>query len=411
MSTNTISQKNTLQILITSRAYTGAVSGLVGGFAIFFVIFIIDFHLGQIPGTFYKMIGFPIGLEGISATLFGMTSHIATAALIGAVFCICSGLHQKLELNNTTKGMFAGGTTGIVVYFLFFIPITMLVIQPLIEQGMHNDLGLIATISNIESVHLMQNMTLIVSGALIIHVLFGVIMGFTATLSMEYSAKTADFHKEKTLKIITLAIIAGTIVIGVFYVMAANQTSTLSSSEVQQDKLSEELSKIEMGLTYAKFIDMNEDRRLAILAQMSPHSKGLILNEVKKFDKVVDEDMSGITRNLESASDLKFLQSAQISGVKGNDAHGKAMTVSNGYMTYLRLEDFSVTNGIDQHIYLTKNGDITRGIDVGKLKGNKGTQNYSIQGIDPNEYNQIIIYSKPFDMYYASASLTKIGSN
>lgn len=96
--------------------------------------------MGQIPGTFYKMIGFPIGLEGISATLFGMTSHMATAALIGAVFCICSGLHQRLELNNTTKGMFAGGTTGIVVYFVFFIPITLLVIQPLIEQGMHNDL-------------------------------------------------------------------------------------------------------------------------------------------------------------------------------------------------------------------------------------------------------------------------------
>lgn len=254
-------------------------------------------------------------------------------------------------------------------------------------------------------------MTLIVSGAMIIHVLFGVIMGFTATLSMEHEAKTAYLHKGKILKIITLVIIVGTIVIGIFYGMTANQTSTLNFSAVQQDELSEELSKIEMGLTYAKFIDMNEDRRLAILAQMSPHSKGLVLNEAKKFDKVVDEDMSEITRNLESASDLKFLQSAQISGVKGNDAHGKAVTVSNGYITYLRLEDFSVTNGIDQHVYLTKEGDITRGIDIGKLKGNKGSQNYLIQGINPNEYNQLMIYSKPFDMYYASASLAKIGSN
>ncbi|WP_420710224.1 DM13 domain-containing protein [Nitrosopumilus sp.] len=67
--------------------------------------------------------------------------------------------------------------------------------------------------------------------------------------------------------------------------------------------------------------------------------------------------------------------------------------------------------GIDQHIYLTKFGDVANGIDIGKLKTNKGNQNYPIQGIDSSEYNQMIVYSKPFDTYYASAKFTKIGSN
>lgn len=408
MSTNTINQENVLYAPIARRIRIGAVSGLVGGFAIFFVIFIIDSHLGQIPGTFYKTVGFPIGLEGISATLFGLVSHMVMAALIGSVFCACSGLHQKLELSNINKGVFAGGTTGIVVYFLFFIPITMLIIQPLIEQGTHNDFGLIATISNIESVHLIQNMNLIVLGALVIHVLFGVIMGLTATLSLEQETKTPYFYKGKALTIITLVIIVGTISIGIFYGIVANHAP---SSVVQQNELAEELSKIRTDLTYAKFIDMSEDDHLEIIAQMSSHSRELILNEAKKFDKTIDEDMSEITYNMESPDELKFLQSAQISGVKGNDAQGRALIVSNGHVTYLRLEEFAVTPGIDQHIYLTKFGDITNGMDIGELKANKGSQNYQIKEINPNEYDQMIVYSKPFDMYYASASLAKIGSN
>ena len=405
MSTYITNQENLLQVSIVKRMRIGITSGLVGGFAIFFVIFIIDFHLGQIPGTFYKMIGFPIELEGISATLFGLISHMVTAALIGAVFCVCSGLHPKLELSNINKGTFAGGVTGVVVYLCFFIPITLLVIQPLIEQGTQNELGLIATISNIESVYLIQNMNLIVLGAMIIHVLFGVIMGFTAMLSMDQETKKPSFFKGKTMTTLTLVIIAGTIGMGIFYGIIADYTP-----EIQQNELTEELSKIKTNLTYAKFIDMSESDRLAIITQMSTNSKELILDEAEKFDKTIDEDMSDIIHNMESPNDLKFLQSAQISGVKGNDAHGKALIVSNGHTTFLRLEEFALIPGIDQHIYLTK-FDVANGIDIGKLKANKGSQNYQIQGIDSSEYNQMIVYSKPFDMYYASAKFAKIGLN
>ena len=399
-------QENVLHISTAKRIRIGITSGLVGGSAIFFAIFIIDFHLGQVPGTFYKTVGFPIGLEGISATLFGLISHMITAALIGAVFCFCSGLHPKLELSNINKGTFAGGTTGIVVYLCFFIPITLLVIQPLIEQGTQNELGLIATVSNIESVHLIQNMNLIVLGALIIHLLFGVIMGFTATLSMDQETKKPSFFKGKTMTTLTLVIIAGTISMGMFYGIIADYTP-----DMQQNELTEELSKIETNLTYSEFIDMSESERLAIITQMSTYSKELTLDEAEKFDKTIDDDMSDIIHNIESPNDLKFLQSAQISGVKGNDAHGKALIVSNGQETYLRLEEFALIPGIDQHIYLTKFGDVVNGIDIGKLKANKGNQNYLIQGIDSSEYNQMIVYSKPFDTYYASAKFAKIGSN
>ena len=410
MSTHSYAEENKLYVSIAKRARIGIVSGLVGGFAIFFMIFIIDFHMGQIPGTFYKTVGFPIGLEGISATLFGMIAHMATAALIGAVFCVCSGLHQKLEISDATRGILAGGITGTVVYLFFFIPITILIMQPLIEQGIHNDLGLIATISNIESVHIIQNMSLIVFGASVVHVLFGVIMGLTTALSLGQESKPTHFSKGRTIRTVTLVIIVGTAVIGIFYGVIANYSSSFTPA-TQQNELTDELSKLEAGLTYAKFLNMNQDERAALFEQMPQYAKSLIVNEAKKYDKLIHEDMSKITQNLESADNLKFLQSAQISGVKGNNAEGKALIVSNGQTEYLRLEDFSVIPGIDQHIYLTKSGDVSHGIDIGMVKANRGSQNYPISGIDSYEYNHLIIYSKTFDMYYASSALAKIGTN
>ncbi|MGI9567992.1 MAG: DM13 domain-containing protein [Nitrosopumilus sp.] len=406
MSTNFKSQENILKVSLAKRIQIGAVSGLIGGSGIFFIIFIIDFHLGLIPGTFYKLVGFPIGLEGISATLFGLISHMFTASLIGAVFCVCSGLDKKLKLSDPNKGIFAGGVTGAVVYSVFFIPITLLVILPLIENGTQNELGLITTFSNIESVYLLQNLALIVLGSLIIHILFGSIMGLTASLFIKQADKAAPrLNQGKTFTKILLVIIAGTIGMGIFYGIVANDNNI--SDKLPQSELSEELSKIRSDLNYAKFIGMSEDDRLAIVTQMSPQSKELVLMEAGKFDKIIDEGINQIAYNMESPNDLKFIQSAQISGIKGNDAQGKASIVSNGFLTYLRLDDFAVIPGIDQHIYFTKFGDVENSLDIGMLKANKGNQNYPIYGVNSNEYNQMVIYSKPFDVYYATANLQK----
>ncbi|MCB9452025.1 MAG: DM13 domain-containing protein [Anaerolineaceae bacterium] len=79
----------------------------------------------------------------------------------------------------------------------------------------------------------------------------------------------------------------------------------------------------------------------------------------------------------------------------------------------LRFEDFRVTNGPDLHVILTKNPDPrdaaavgTDYIDLGKLKGNVGSQNYDIPaGIDLNEYQAVVIYCVPFHVVFSTATL------
>lgn len=203
------------------------------------------------------------------------------------------------------------------------------------------------------------------------------------------------------LKTITISIMIGTFLIGTYYVLAASYLPP-----VQENKLVSALSKIKTDLTYEKFISMDENERASLVQQMPYGTIQMLLQEAQNHPNYVSEDTEKI--KLESnSSDIRFTKLTQIAGVKGYDAGGIASIVYAGNMVFLRLEDFSVTSGIDQHLYLTKDGTIASGIDLGPLKASEGSQNYDITGIDVDAYNIMIIYSKTFDTYYAHTKFLK----
>lgn len=80
----------------------------------------------------------------------------------------------------------------------------------------------------------------------------------------------------------------------------------------------------------------------------------------------------------------------------------------------LRFEEFSVTNGPDLHVILSKDPDPTSQadigtdyIDLGSLKGNLGNQNYEIPAdVDLSQYQNIVIYCKPFHVVFSVATLS-----
>ena len=82
----------------------------------------------------------------------------------------------------------------------------------------------------------------------------------------------------------------------------------------------------------------------------------------------------------------------------------------------LRLEDFRVTNGPDLRVILASHPDpMSRGnvhsgeyVELGKLKGNIGNQNYTLpDGLSPDVYNSVIIYCKPFQVLFSVAPLSE----
>ena len=79
----------------------------------------------------------------------------------------------------------------------------------------------------------------------------------------------------------------------------------------------------------------------------------------------------------------------------------------------LRLESLEVTNGPDLRVLLVPNGnpagreDITGYVDLGKLKGNIGDQNYEIPaGVDPTGFSSVVIYCLPFHVIFSVAGLS-----
>lgn len=80
---------------------------------------------------------------------------------------------------------------------------------------------------------------------------------------------------------------------------------------------------------------------------------------------------------------------------------------------FLRFEDLETSNGPDLHVYLSEvpasddwyaYGE--RFVDLGKLKGNVGDQNYEIPaGLDLSKYRSAVIWCKRFSVGFAVAPL------
>lgn len=84
----------------------------------------------------------------------------------------------------------------------------------------------------------------------------------------------------------------------------------------------------------------------------------------------------------------------------------------------VRLEDFKVTNGPDLHVLLSAHTDpMDRNElkndgfhDLGKLKGNIGSQNYTVpEGVDVAAQMSVVIYCKPFSVIFSVAPLVDSG--
>jgi hypothetical protein len=85
---------------------------------------------------------------------------------------------------------------------------------------------------------------------------------------------------------------------------------------------------------------------------------------------------------------------------------------------YLRLSDFTTSNGPDVHVLLVQaeskafDGEIVKddfdNVELGMLKGNQGDQNYDLpESVDLNQYQAVAIYCERFHAIFGVARLEK----
>jgi hypothetical protein len=117
-----------------------------------------------------------------------------------------------------------------------------------------------------------------------------------------------------------------------------------------------------------------------------------------------------------SSTDPQPLYTGRLEG-KAHQTSGRATIYeAPDGKQYLRLTDFSTSNGPDVHVLLARSDDeklsqeIVKGqlesVELGSLKGNQGDQNYDLPAsVDLRKYSAAVIYCERFHAVFGVARL------
>jgi hypothetical protein len=157
---------------------------------------------------------------------------------------------------------------------------------------------------------------------------------------------------------------------------------------------------------FQEFMSMNnEEQRVEKGQQMTTEEKNAILRGAAQTNgNTINQSMTEAT-TLGGAS----LAIGRFIGVNDgiHNAEGLVKVIRlDNISTILRLENFKATNGPDLYVYLATDNSASDFVNLGRLKGNIGNQNYDIpEGTDLSRYNTVLIWCKAFSVLFGSAKL------
>ena len=173
------------------------------------------------------------------------------------------------------------------------------------------------------------------------------------------------------------------------------------------------------------FIDKEVDEEFPfaagalVPAGMTVKEVDQIMAGMAKVDETVDEKMSDampMKKDQESVPDAVKVKSGMFSRIDRFHGGSGVATIYRGPdgAHVLRFEDFRVDNGPDLRVLLASHsspggkGDLDSAgyVELGKLKGNIGNQNYEISNdVDLASQKSVVIYCKPFHVLFSIATL------
>ena len=159
------------------------------------------------------------------------------------------------------------------------------------------------------------------------------------------------------------------------------------------------------SLDVQTFMNMTEEQRTEAAKNMSQKEKEMVMNEFSKQNSTVIENMSKTAKPKET---MPLIGNFVDAGDGFHKASGvaKIINLADG-KTFLRLENLKATNGPDLYVYLSTGKNASDIVNLGRLKGNIGNQNYEIPlGTDLAKHNTVLIWCKAFSTLFGSAKLS-----
>lgn len=155
---------------------------------------------------------------------------------------------------------------------------------------------------------------------------------------------------------------------------------------------------------FKDFMEMTEEERIEEGQQMSNEERDMIMKAAAQTNgTIVNEEMTTIEEDTSTAYAGTFV--GVNDGIHNAEGQAKVIKLGDG-SNFLRLEDFRSTNGPDLYVYLSTDKGNSDFVNLGRLKGNIGDQNYKIpEGVDLSKYNTALIWCQAFSVLFGSAEL------
>ena len=164
----------------------------------------------------------------------------------------------------------------------------------------------------------------------------------------------------------------------------------------------------------------------AFLLQPTLRAQDAMKQDSMKQDSMKQDDMKHDDMKHDKMQDDKMMHDGKAKTLETGKFHGKVHKTEGRATVYqeadgklvLRLTNFKTSNGPDVHVILvaTKDAmddadflkDNTEKVELGKLKGNEGDQNYEIPaGTDLTKFRTVSIYCERFNANFGAAPLEK----
>ena len=155
---------------------------------------------------------------------------------------------------------------------------------------------------------------------------------------------------------------------------------------------------------FKDFMELSEEERIEKGQQMSSEERDMIMRAAAQTnDTTINENMTTIGEEITTTYAGTFV--GVNDGIHNAEGLAKVIRLDDDSII-LRLENFKATNGPDLYVYLATDNSASDFVNLGRLKGNIGNQNYDIpEGIDFSRYDAVLIWCKAFSVLFGSAKL------
>lgn len=158
----------------------GTVAGCIASFSVLIPIFAGEYATHLPPGTYLSVLGAIMGNyigDTQYSLVLGLMAHLITGTAIGAVFSIIMSASEIFDFRRKSQTMVFGLGAGFITFLALFNPISRLGIEPYLQQSLHVTMSGAdpITVSNTAR-EIMSNL---LAGSLLMHLLYGFILGLT----------------------------------------------------------------------------------------------------------------------------------------------------------------------------------------------------------------------------------------